>query len=182
MFLRCSRVSCTTLVSGARQLVVQDALETTVSEVLYSVWFTPITYLRQIPNVQSVWRKRHSRDAAHQEGAAKAQIKTKADSQTCAISSQIGFQASESFHPLVASHPNSVWHELLLTEEAVKVAAFATKPAGLDHRGYYGNQRTPTPHELTGRWASRRLPRKPWARPLAFFCTGNKQCNSCPSN
>jgi hypothetical protein len=35
--------SCTTLVSGARQFVVQDAFDTTVSEVLYSVWFTPTT-------------------------------------------------------------------------------------------------------------------------------------------
>merc|ERR1719476_551258 len=35
--------SCTTLVSGARQFVVQEALETTVSEVLYSRWFTPTT-------------------------------------------------------------------------------------------------------------------------------------------
>merc|ERR1712060_533529 len=35
--------SCTTLVSGAKQLVVHEALETTVSVVLYSVWLTPIT-------------------------------------------------------------------------------------------------------------------------------------------
>merc|ERR1719230_1048504 len=35
--------SCTTFVNGARQFVVQDALDTTVSEVLYSVWFTPTT-------------------------------------------------------------------------------------------------------------------------------------------
>merc|ERR1719373_270011 len=35
--------SCTTLVSGARQFVVHEALETTVSVVLYSVWFTPTT-------------------------------------------------------------------------------------------------------------------------------------------
>merc|ERR1719433_9956 len=35
--------SCTTLVSGARQLVVQEAFETTVSVVLYSVWLTPTT-------------------------------------------------------------------------------------------------------------------------------------------
>merc|ERR1712187_543765 len=35
--------SCTTLVSGARQFVVHEALETTVSEDLYSVWFTPTT-------------------------------------------------------------------------------------------------------------------------------------------
>merc|ERR1719471_955901 len=35
--------SCTTLVSGARQLVVHEAFETTVSVVLYSVWLTPIT-------------------------------------------------------------------------------------------------------------------------------------------
>merc|ERR1711874_639485 len=33
----------TTLVKGARQFVVQDALDTTVSEALYSVWFTPTT-------------------------------------------------------------------------------------------------------------------------------------------
>merc|ERR1711988_942788 len=39
------KVSCTTLVRGARQLVVQEALETTVSEVLYSVLFTPMTYI-----------------------------------------------------------------------------------------------------------------------------------------
>merc|ERR1712014_569807 len=31
---------CTTLVSGAKQLVVHDAFETTVSVVLYSVWLT----------------------------------------------------------------------------------------------------------------------------------------------
>merc|ERR1719411_2255813 len=35
--------SCTTFVSGAKQLVVQEALETTVSVVLYSVLLTPIT-------------------------------------------------------------------------------------------------------------------------------------------
>mmetsp|Transcript_10537 Transcript_10537/g.33311 ORF Transcript_10537/g.33311 Transcript_10537/m.33311 type:complete len:201 (-) Transcript_10537:88-690(-) len=35
--------SCTTFVSGAKQFVVQDALDTTVSVVLYSVWLTPIT-------------------------------------------------------------------------------------------------------------------------------------------
>jgi len=35
--------SCTTLVSGARQLVVHEALETTVSVALYSVWLTPMT-------------------------------------------------------------------------------------------------------------------------------------------
>merc|ERR1719266_2089468 len=35
--------SCTTFVSGARQFVVHEALETTVSDVLYSVWLTPIT-------------------------------------------------------------------------------------------------------------------------------------------
>merc|ERR1719436_1188061 len=35
--------SCTTLVSGARQLVVQLAFETTVSEDLYSLWLTPTT-------------------------------------------------------------------------------------------------------------------------------------------
>merc|ERR1719510_2328755 len=35
--------SCTTLVSGARQFVVHEALETTVSVVLYSRWFTPTT-------------------------------------------------------------------------------------------------------------------------------------------
>merc|ERR1719492_473052 len=35
--------SCTTLVNGAKQLVVHDAFETTVSVVLYSVWLTPIT-------------------------------------------------------------------------------------------------------------------------------------------
>merc|ERR1712151_1467729 len=34
---------CTTLVSGAKQLVVHDAFETTVSVVLYSVWLTPIS-------------------------------------------------------------------------------------------------------------------------------------------
>merc|ERR1719375_617580 len=31
--------SCTTLVSGARQLVVHDAFDTTVSDALYSSWF-----------------------------------------------------------------------------------------------------------------------------------------------
>merc|ERR550525_758843 len=36
-------LSFTTLVSGARQFVVQDALETTVSVALYSVWLTPTT-------------------------------------------------------------------------------------------------------------------------------------------
>merc|ERR1719159_639577 len=35
--------SCTTFVSGARQFVVHEALETTVSVGLYSVWFTPTT-------------------------------------------------------------------------------------------------------------------------------------------
>merc|ERR1712226_1033073 len=35
--------SCTTLVSGARQFVVQEAFDTTVSDVLYCSWFTPIT-------------------------------------------------------------------------------------------------------------------------------------------
>merc|ERR1719446_1601554 len=35
--------SCTTLVSGAKQFVVHEAFETTVSVVLYSVWFTPTT-------------------------------------------------------------------------------------------------------------------------------------------
>merc|ERR1719277_595187 len=35
--------SCTTFVRGARQLVVQEAFETTVSEALYSLWFTPTT-------------------------------------------------------------------------------------------------------------------------------------------
>merc|ERR1711979_129609 len=35
--------SCTTFVSGARQFVVQEALETTVSVALYSLWFTPTT-------------------------------------------------------------------------------------------------------------------------------------------
>merc|ERR1740116_103338 len=34
--------SCTTLVRGARQFVVQEAFETTVSEDLYSLWLTPI--------------------------------------------------------------------------------------------------------------------------------------------
>merc|ERR1719356_205586 len=37
--------SCTTLVKGAKQFVVQDAFDTTVSEDLYSVWFTPTTYI-----------------------------------------------------------------------------------------------------------------------------------------
>merc|ERR1719469_1840987 len=32
-----------TFVSGAKQFVVQLALETTVSEALYSLWFTPMT-------------------------------------------------------------------------------------------------------------------------------------------
>merc|ERR1719161_2807776 len=36
-------LSFTTFASGARQLVVQDAFDTTVSEVLYSLWFTPTT-------------------------------------------------------------------------------------------------------------------------------------------
>merc|ERR1712187_589783 len=35
--------SCTTLVNGAKQFVVQDAFDTTVSEALYSVWLTPTT-------------------------------------------------------------------------------------------------------------------------------------------
>merc|ERR1711941_170621 len=35
--------SWTTFANGARQLVVHDAFETTVSEVLFSVWLTPTT-------------------------------------------------------------------------------------------------------------------------------------------
>merc|ERR1719168_591983 len=35
--------SCTTFVSGAKQFVVQEAFETTVSVALYSLWFTPTT-------------------------------------------------------------------------------------------------------------------------------------------
>merc|ERR1712151_510881 len=35
--------SCTTFVRGAKQLVVQEAFETTVSEALYSLWLTPTT-------------------------------------------------------------------------------------------------------------------------------------------
>merc|ERR1712137_1305905 len=35
--------SCTTFVIGARQFVVHEAFDTTVSLVLYSVWFTPTT-------------------------------------------------------------------------------------------------------------------------------------------
>merc|ERR550514_2200640 len=37
--------SWTTFASGARQLVVQEALETTVSAPVYFVLFTPITYI-----------------------------------------------------------------------------------------------------------------------------------------
>merc|ERR1712048_610048 len=37
------KFSCTTLVRGAKQFVVQDAFDTTVSEALYSVWLTPTT-------------------------------------------------------------------------------------------------------------------------------------------
>merc|ERR1719510_2695466 len=37
--------SCTTLVMGARQLVVHDALDTTWSELLYSLWLTPMTWI-----------------------------------------------------------------------------------------------------------------------------------------
>merc|ERR1719446_79595 len=36
---RMPNFSCTHLVNGAKQFVVQDAFETTVSEALYSVWF-----------------------------------------------------------------------------------------------------------------------------------------------
>mmetsp|Transcript_154822 Transcript_154822/g.269540 ORF Transcript_154822/g.269540 Transcript_154822/m.269540 type:complete len:218 (+) Transcript_154822:479-1132(+) len=39
------KLSWMTFASGARQFVVQDALETTVSLGLYSVWFTPTTYM-----------------------------------------------------------------------------------------------------------------------------------------
>merc|ERR1719352_970795 len=39
------KLSLTTLVIGARQLVVHEALETTVSEALYFSWLTPITYM-----------------------------------------------------------------------------------------------------------------------------------------
>mmetsp|Transcript_94596 Transcript_94596/g.173371 ORF Transcript_94596/g.173371 Transcript_94596/m.173371 type:complete len:218 (+) Transcript_94596:83-736(+) len=39
------KLSLSTFVSGAKQFVVQDALETTVSVLLYSVWFTPTTYM-----------------------------------------------------------------------------------------------------------------------------------------
>merc|ERR1719373_1083049 len=35
--------SCTTLLRGAKQFVVQEAFETTVSEALYSLWLTPMT-------------------------------------------------------------------------------------------------------------------------------------------
>merc|ERR1719442_334185 len=35
------KFSCTTFVSGAKQFVVQEAFETTVSEALYSLWLTP---------------------------------------------------------------------------------------------------------------------------------------------
>merc|ERR1719373_1403584 len=35
--------SCRTFVIGARQFVVHEALETTVSDALYSLWFTPTT-------------------------------------------------------------------------------------------------------------------------------------------
>merc|ERR1719412_1153178 len=37
------KLSWTTFDNGAKQFVVQDALETTVSVVLYSLWFTPMT-------------------------------------------------------------------------------------------------------------------------------------------
>merc|ERR1719161_1766137 len=37
--------SCTTLARGARQLVVHEAFETTVSPPVYLVWFTPMTYM-----------------------------------------------------------------------------------------------------------------------------------------
>merc|ERR1719436_1357969 len=40
---RMPNFSWTTFVSGARQFVVHEAFETTVSDVLYSVWLTPIT-------------------------------------------------------------------------------------------------------------------------------------------
>ena len=36
-------VSLITLVMGARQLVVQDALETTSMSGVYFLWFTPMT-------------------------------------------------------------------------------------------------------------------------------------------
>merc|ERR1711976_565767 len=35
--------SCTTFVKGAKQFVVHEAFETTVSVALYSLWFTPTT-------------------------------------------------------------------------------------------------------------------------------------------
>merc|ERR1719407_180044 len=38
-------LSFTTLVRGARQLVVHEALETTVSPPVYCAWFTPMTYM-----------------------------------------------------------------------------------------------------------------------------------------
>mmetsp|Transcript_22202 Transcript_22202/g.62227 ORF Transcript_22202/g.62227 Transcript_22202/m.62227 type:complete len:211 (+) Transcript_22202:832-1464(+) len=37
--------SWTTLASGARQFVVHEAFDTTVSVYLYAVWFTPMTYM-----------------------------------------------------------------------------------------------------------------------------------------
>jgi hypothetical protein len=37
------KLSCMTLAKGAKQLVVQDALLTILSELSYFSWFTPIT-------------------------------------------------------------------------------------------------------------------------------------------
>ena len=38
-----TKLSCRTLAIGARQLVVHEALETTLSSALYSLWLTPNT-------------------------------------------------------------------------------------------------------------------------------------------
>merc|ERR1712121_255012 len=40
-----SKLSWITFARGARQLVVQEPMETTFSDVWYEVWFTPITYI-----------------------------------------------------------------------------------------------------------------------------------------
>lgn len=62
-----------TLAKGARQLVVQDALEMMVSFAAYSLWFTPTTYMLQTAHRNCpLFRAnaRHSYLAEHRSGAA----------------------------------------------------------------------------------------------------------------
>src|SRR5260370_35231351 len=44
------KLSCSTLAMGARQLVVQDALDTTVMSLVITAWFTPYTTVASTPS------------------------------------------------------------------------------------------------------------------------------------